>query len=61
MTGYPIYDASCVALQTVRKWLEENADQVSLEYICTVFNIVKVVIGSNSNLRGLGHRPDQGF
>ena len=33
MTGYPIYDASCVALQTVRKWLEKNADQVSLS-IC---------------------------
>ena len=25
-TGYPIYDASCVALETVRTWLEEDAD-----------------------------------
>ena len=24
--GYPIYDASCVALDTVRTWLEEDAD-----------------------------------
>ena len=25
-TGYPIYDASCVALETVRTWLEEDAN-----------------------------------
>lgn len=25
--GYPIYDASCVALETVRKWLEEEDDE----------------------------------
>ena len=30
LTGYPIYDASCVALNTVRKWLEKNADVVCL-------------------------------
>lgn len=35
VTGYPIYDASCVALNTVRKWLEKNADVV-----CLVKNIL---------------------
>lgn len=35
VTGYPIYDASCVALNTVRKWLEKNTDMV-----CLVKNIL---------------------
>ena len=25
--GYPIYDASCVALKTVRSWLESEDDE----------------------------------
>ena len=40
LTGYPIYDASCVALNTVRKWLEDrdtdgkqNAELVRL-FLC---------------------------
>ena len=48
LTGYPIYDATTVALETVRKWLElkdeqgnKNADLVNITiiiiYLCTPF------------------------
>ena len=40
LTGYPIYDATTVALETVRKWLElkdeqgnKNADLVNMTII----------------------------
>ena len=33
-TGYPNKDAAHVALETVRKWLEINADKVSIT-VCT--------------------------
>lgn len=29
-TGYPNKEAAHIALETVRKWLEINADQVSI-------------------------------
>ena len=47
LIGYPIYDATTVALETVRKWLElkdehgnKNADLVNIIiiiYLCTPF------------------------